>query len=271
MLILLAGGGGYVGQSIIGRFSQAHSFLNVSLSRSADFALNNILVDLAKPLSFLKFDRPIDMIINCVECHPETYENTEKMKRAYLASVRHLIEYAKENNIPRFIHFSINHINTVQNDYQQAKFVAEGLIRNSGLEYVILKPSVIFGHNSPFEYFIDSLLKRTILFRFWDDKIKIAPIHLYDVLSNIAYLFENGYCWKETYHLTGPEILSFEEILGRNRGKVPTILSAPTSEIARKSALGFLPNQLSLLIDWVNEGSSELTHMLLRSERFYTH
>jgi NADH dehydrogenase len=254
MLVLIAGGSGYVGRGIVERFCAERDFVNISLTRRSEFAVNNVLVDLAKPLDFLHFDKPIDMIIDCVECRPSGVEGDDRMKKTYLSSVRNLIDYAKENKIKKFIHFSINHIHTVENDYQQAKFVAEGLVKSSGLDYIIFKPTVIFGENSPLEYLIDVMLARSVLLKFWKENAQIAPVHLLDVLANVGYAIKNDDCWNETYTLCGPETMNFEEVLFRRKNyKRPALLSAPSS-IARRSMVKsspMMPRHLWLMMDWV--------------------
>jgi NADH dehydrogenase len=287
MRILIAGGSGYVGRNIIKRFCKSNDFVNISLRNYVYQAVNNILIDLAKPLHFLQLDKPIDMIINCVECHSSNYDSSEQMKKAYILTVQNLIHYAKMHSIKYFIHFSINHINTVENDYQQAKFVAEGLVRNSNLQYAILKPSVIFGQNSPFDYLMDSVLKRVVLFRFWNDEAKLAPIHINDVLSNLNYLMRNDNCWCESYNLTGPETLGFEEMLYRyfnNKKQAvhqppssiayrktdnkPTILNAPFS-ILKQSILDGVPQKLRLLIELDNDENLSFAKILIKPKLTY--
>ncbi|MDR1451878.1 MAG: NAD-dependent epimerase/dehydratase family protein [Helicobacteraceae bacterium] len=275
MRILIAGGSGYVGRGIIERYCPTHDFINISLTRYADLAINNALVDLAKPLNFLRFDKPIDMIINCVECRPEGLTGDERSKRAYLAVVRHLIEYAQDYDVNKFIHFSVNHINTVENDYQQAKFVAEGLVKSCGLNYIIFKPTVIFGDNSPLEYLINSLLSKSVLLKFWKEEARIAPVHLLDVLANVGYAIEREDCWNETYSLCGPETMTFEEILFRRRTiKKPKLVSAPAA-LAKRSAFKntpLLPSHLLLLLDWVGaDDGRSAARSLISPQFFYKH
>ncbi|MDR2151265.1 MAG: hypothetical protein LBO72_00435 [Helicobacteraceae bacterium] len=270
MRILIAGGSGYVGRGIIERYCLTNDFINISLSRHADLAVNNALVDLSLPISFLSFDQPIDMIINCVECRATDNSNGDN-KRAYLAAVRHLVEYAQDRDIKKFIHFSVNHLNTVENDYQQARFVAEGLVKSGGFDYIVFKPTVIFGENSPLEYLMNSLLSRSILLKFWKEDARIAPVHLLDVIANVGYAIEHNDCWNETYALCGPETMSFEEMLFRRRMiKRPKLLSAP-SGLAMRSALKNMPvpsNYLRLLLDWVNADDRRVYARSLVEPRF---
>ncbi|MDR0664372.1 MAG: NAD-dependent epimerase/dehydratase family protein [Helicobacteraceae bacterium] len=271
MRILIAGGSGYVGRGIIERYCLTHDFINISLTRQAGLAVNNVLVDLTRSIDFLNFDEPIDMIINCVECRDEDNVDNGKNKRACMSATRHLLEYAQDRDINKFIHFSVNHINTVENDYQQARFVAEGLVKNSGISYIVFKPTVIFGENSPLEYLINSLLSRSVLLKFWKEDTHIAPVHLLDVIANVGYAIEHNDCWNETYALCGPETMSFEEMLFRRRAiKKPKLISAP-SAFARRSALKDTPfpsNYLRHLLDWVNADDSHVYARTLVAPQF---
>lgn len=272
MRILVAGGGGYVGRHIIDRLAQEHDLINVSLSSHVEAAANNIRVDLTRSLEFLRLDKPVDLIINCVECHPGSFANDTEMKKAYLSAVRHLLDYAKANNIRRFMHFSVNNIGTVENDYQQAKFVAEGIVEHSGLEYVIFKPSIIFGDQSPLNRLIDAVMSRGLLPRFWDKRVKISPVHISDVLANVGFALAHPECWNDTYSLCGPEYMGFEEILLRHAPMKPRFFKAPAfaqRAVLNKTFQDAPPRHLKLLLDWVSSDNLCFKAPLLRPQVFY--
>ncbi|MDR2906210.1 MAG: NAD-dependent epimerase/dehydratase family protein [Helicobacteraceae bacterium] len=267
MRILIVGGSGYVGGAVVDNFHNDHDFINMSRTRGNEFCVNNTLLDVAKPLGFLQFDKPIDMIINCMECHPDNYADNETMKREYLAGVRHLLEFAEKNGVKNFIHFSVNHIHAVENDYQQAKFVAEGLVKKSGVKYIIFKPTIIFGKNSPFDCLIESMMKKSILLKFWREDAKIAPVHILDVIANIKHALKNDKCWNETYVLRGPDVISFGHLIaGRN------VIGTPMA-LAMRSAMGLSskrPRHLRLVLDWVNvDDSRNRFPQLLAAETRY--
>lgn len=256
MRILIAGGSGFVGERIIRKFHKEHDFLNISLTNRADQAVNNLLLDLTKPLDFLDLDKPVDMIINCVECHRDLYENDEEMRRAYLAVVKNLIDYAKAKNIRKIIHFSINSIETVENDYHLSKFVSEGLIEHSGIDFVIFKPSIMFGDTSPLDMLVDTILARKILPRFWNKEAKLSPVHISDVLANIAFVIKNqsNDVWDKSYSLCGPDCFSFEEILLKNSNKKLRFVQVPSFAnklFVATSLKGVSPKQIKILLDWV--------------------
>ncbi|MGE4294316.1 MAG: NAD-dependent epimerase/dehydratase family protein [Campylobacterales bacterium] len=272
MRILIAGGGGFVGRHIVERFGDRHDFINLSLSTALEGAVNNIRVDLTRPLDFLKLDKPVDLIINCVECHPVSFAGDAEMKKAYLLIVRHLLEYAKNNHSPKFMHFSVNNIGTVENDYQQAKFVAEGIVEHSGLTHLIFKPSIIFGDKSPLDRLIEAVMSRGVLPRFWDKRVKISPVHISDVLENVGHALENDGCWNNTYSLCGPEYMGFEEILLRHAPMKPRFFKAPAfaqRAVLNKTFQDAPPRHLKLLLDWIGSDNLCAKAPLLRPQVFY--
>lgn len=263
MRILIAGGSGFVGSRIVKRFSKTHDFINISLSKPSPQAANNLQLDLTKPMDFLNLDKKIDLIINAVECHPSLFENDKDVRKAYLEVTKNLIDYAKRTGVKKIIQFSISNIETVENDYHLSKFVSEGLIERSGLDYVILKPSVIFGDTSPLDLIVESILSRKIMPRFWNKDIKLSPVHIKDVLDNLAFVLENqtNEVWDKSYALCGPNSFTFEEILLKRASKRPQFVKAPAIagkffvQTALKDAP---PKHLRILLEWVKSDGFSL-------------
>ncbi len=270
MRILIAGGSGYVGSRIIERLGGEHDFINLSLTRPAQGAINNLLLDLTQPIDFLRLDQPVDMVINCIECYRAGSQ--EEGKRRYLAVVRNLLEFAKANRVPRFMHFSVNNIDTVENDYQQAKFVAEGLVEHAGLDHLIFKPSIIFGDKSPLQRLISVLTTRRVLPRFWGPQTVISPIHIEDVLRNVAHALDHPECWGATYPLCGPEYMGFEELLSRHAPHRLRFVTTPA--LAARLALfrmsrGEAERHLRPMLSWIATDNIAQGRPLLRSKNFF--
>jgi NADH dehydrogenase len=268
---LIAGGSGYVGHRIIERFGAEHDFINLSLTRPAKGAINNLQLDLTQSIDFLRLDRPVDMVINCVECHPRS-GSKEALKHRYLAVVHNLLAFAKAAGVRRFMHFSVNNIDTVEDDYQQAKFVAEGVIEHAGVEHIIFKPSVIFGEDSPLDRFMESLLARRLLPRFWQEQTVISPVHITDVLSSVGHALDDQSCWNAVYPLCGPEYMGFEEMLTRRSSHRLSFMAAPV-QAGRLLLPGLLrkePNpHLKLLLNWIATDNIAQGRPLLRPKIFF--
>jgi nucleoside-diphosphate-sugar epimerase len=59
-----------------------------------------------------------------------------------------VVEAAKKMGVKRIIFISSNSVNYSQREYAVSKKIAEDIIKNSGLEWVIIRPTIIFGNGS---------------------------------------------------------------------------------------------------------------------------
>lgn len=223
--ILIIGGSGYIGNEIIKAFSGAYNFLNLSRTRVNESASNNIICDVKNGIEFLNFSESIDMVINCgefVDCAREKQNG-----RCYAETVEKVVAFAKKNHIPKIIHFSNHHDEgTYHNDYVHNKLLADRVIEHSGLEYIIFKPTVIFGHDSLF----DTVLGRFATFTVLPKNIaqqRFAPVFIGDVLRNVGHAIEHDECWNRSYVVCGPEHMNVKEALDRYHVKTPSIVKIP--------------------------------------------
>ncbi len=223
--ILIIGGSGYIGSEIIKAFGGAFNFLNLSRTRLSDKASNNILYNVHLGIDFLNFSEPIDMVINCGE-----FSDCSRVKengRCYAETLEKVVSFAKKNSIKKIMHFSHHSDETAyNNDYVHNKLLADRVIEHSGLEYIIFKPTVIFGHDSLF----DTVLGRFATLKILPKNIaqqRFAPVFIGDVLRNVGYALEHGDCWNQSYVVCGPEQMEVKEALSRYHIKLPNIVKVP--------------------------------------------
>ena len=227
MTILIAGGSGFVGSQIIGHYQGRHNFINIAKSRSSALTSNNVLVDLSRDTEFLSFSEPIDMVINCMEIEPEGGVYTEEARQRYVQATKNLVELARKSGVKHLIHFSANVSKDAANDYQFAKLLAERAVEHSQIHHIIFKLSVVFGNDSPVERFVNRMLKRLWVPCLVDEVVRVAPVHISDVLSNLDHAFAHDECWNEIYAITGPEPMSFKELMERHAYKKVRYLKLP--------------------------------------------
>jgi len=100
-------------------------------------------------------------------------------------------------------------------DYAQSKEQAEAIIRNSGLNYAIVRPTIVIGQGSLIWESLSRLAKAPIIPYFGDGATKIQPIHVKDLVSCLISLVDAGLFKNEIYELGGPETISFQDFLGQ--------------------------------------------------------
>lgn len=182
--------------------------------------------------------------------------------RVHVGVTRHLVEAAKHGGVRHVVQISALGV-TDEGDtpYLRTKFEAEMLVRGSGLEWTILRPSMIHGPDGEFmrlskgwatgraapfvfmPYFTRPVLPiKPPVPKF--ESATIAPISVDDVAMAVAHSLERPECRGEVFHLCGPDRLTWPELLAFTRDHVkngkkdlkPLGLPAPLAAMKAKAA-----------------------------------
>jgi NADH dehydrogenase len=114
--------------------------------------------------------------------------------------------------------------------YLRAKGQAEDVVRDSGLDYTIFRPSVVFGDGGEFVSFTKTLTTPYVTALPGGGKSKFQPIWVQDLVPLLADAVEDDTYHGETYEIGGPEVLSLAEVTElayRAEGKSVTVLPVP--------------------------------------------
>jgi NADH dehydrogenase len=135
-----------------------------------------------------------------------------------------VVDQSVKLGVKKFILMSANGAKSVGTNYQVTKYNAEEYLKNSGLVYTILRPSVIFGDPQGKMEFITQLYQELITpplpavnffkgFLPIQGSVKMSPVHIDDVVEVFCLALKLNHTNNKTYNLGGPEILSWYEIL----------------------------------------------------------
>ena len=154
-----------------------------------------------------------DLAINLVGILYETRK--QKFSRIHSHFPFLLSNLCNEVGIKNLIHVSAlgvkeNH----KSHYMQSKLQGEKNIKNNFKSSVILRPSVVFGHEDKFFNTFASLAQFSpILPLIGGGKTKFAPIYVGDVAKAIVKALELNNSEPKIYELGGPENYSFKELM----------------------------------------------------------
>ena len=100
-------------------------------------------------------------------------------------------------------------------NYGKNKLEIENIVRNSGLNYTIIRPSIIYGKGSKSFDFIINYLKKIPFFTpiIGNGKYKIIPVYVKDVAKVIKKCKENKKTDKKEYDIVGDKSLFFIELI----------------------------------------------------------
>jgi NADH dehydrogenase len=148
---------------------------------------------------------------------------------------RNLVEAAKAAGVRRFILMSALGTGEPTRDlvpYYHAKWEMERSVRESGLEYVIFRPSFVFGADG------GALQQFTKLARFTpvtpivgSGRQKLQPVWVDDVAAYFAAAVDEPQAANRTFELGGPDVVTWNEFwerLKRSRGLRRPSIHIPT-------------------------------------------
>jgi uncharacterized protein YbjT (DUF2867 family) len=164
-------------------------------------------------------------------------------------------EAAKRAGVRRFLLMSANGIDSAETPYQTTKLRAEAMIRESGLDYTIFRPSVIFGDPRGKMEFATQLYQDMVRMPLpavgfhtglspAHGEVLMSPAHVRDVADAFVNALTDDSTIGKCFALGGPEVISWPQMLqriGAAVGKKKLILPMP---------IGFMKLGATLL-DWL--------------------
>ncbi|MBZ5531093.1 MAG: complex I NDUFA9 subunit family protein [Acidobacteriia bacterium] len=220
MKVFLTGGTGFVGQHMLQRLlSEGHSVraLVRDPKRVATPGQTGVQYFAGDVVSGVGLDAAIegcDAVVHLVGIIVEKGKNT--FDAVHHMGTRHVVQAAKRSGIARFIHMSaIGARAGGVADYQTSKWRGEEEVRQCGIPYCILRPSLIFGSGDGFVTQMMDTMRKAPLFRPvpGDGKPKFRPIHIDDVTLCFARALTSDAATNQTIELGGADELSLNDVL----------------------------------------------------------
>ena len=189
-----------------------------------------------------------DAVIHLVGIIVEKGTNT--FEAVHHLGTRNVVEAAKRHGIKRFVQMSAL---GVRADgvaaYQTSKWKAEEEVRNSGIPFCILRPSLIFGPGDGFVTQMMATMRKAPLFRPvpGDGRAKYRPIFIGDITTCFARALTSDEATNQTVELGGADELSLNQVLdeiARCAGiRKPAVnIPLPLMFLGARVAQGLLPN-----------------------------
>ncbi|MDX1517507.1 MAG: NAD(P)H-binding protein [Woeseiaceae bacterium] len=176
-------------------------------------------------------------------------------KMQYEGVVR-VADAAKSGGVLRFLLMSANGVEAEATPYQQTKLDAELYVEDIGMQFTVIRPSVIFGDPRGRMEFATQLRNDMVnmpmpAVGFYSglkppgNPVLMSPVHAGDVASAFVAALDDDSSIGETYELCGPDVLSWNEMIRRVAaavGKEKWILPMPIGLMRiAATALDWLP------------------------------
>ncbi len=282
MKIFLAGGTGFVGSYLIRELlKKGHSVkclvrnpqgLNFSESALPESA-SALIGDALRPYMLPGNMHSSDAVINLVGIIREFPSHGITFERLHVEATRNLVDAAKAVGVKRFIQMSANGVkesSTGATAYQTTKYAGEGIVKSSGLDWTIFRPSLIFGKppkgRAEFCTEIARVIRNAPFIPVFyggehqGGEYRFQPVHVKNVAAAFAGCLEKPESVGKTFHLGGADTVAYKELLDiicaamgkkpKRKVNIPWAIARPVFSILEK--FPFFPataEQIDMLIE----------------------
>ncbi len=226
--IFITGITGFLGKSLLRKINPEQYNKVYFLIRNSESELIKtfpenfipVIGDLHKPESYEKIlaEMEIDTVIHLAsvtgKVSPQEYEEV------IVKGTKNLLEKCKENKVNNIIYLSsiaAKFEKIKRYHYGLAKKKAENIIANGGLNYSIIRPTMILGENSAVFEGFSNLANLPVIPVFGKGNTMLQPIDVEDVSNIIISILEADNCNNKIIEIAGPNILSINDFLKKIR------------------------------------------------------
>jgi len=131
---------------------------------------------------------------------------------------RVLVRECKQAGVRNFLQISsiaVNYADKSGYYYAQSKEIAEEIVQASGLNYTIVRPTIVIGKGAPIWGALSKLGRAPIIPILGDGKTTMQPIYIDDLIACLLMIVYEKNFSNETFDLGGPEKITVEDFLRR--------------------------------------------------------
>ncbi len=215
MRVVVAGGTGFIGRHVVDALVE-HGHTPVVVSRSVRARADGVATIAADVARSCAPDvvRGADAVVNLVGIKIGRGDNT--FAAAHVDAPKHLVAAMKAAGVARLVHVSVVQTGDASGDYHATKREGEAVVRESGLDWTVLRPALVCGPG-------DDAITRLVQF------VRAAPIFpvpsgetgplqlvdVRDVALAVVRALERFAAIGRTYDIVGPERVTLRTLAHR--------------------------------------------------------
>jgi len=237
MDVLVTGGTGFIGTHLCRELDdRGHEV--TALSRHPEEAalpdsVETVVGDVTAYDSIQSAVEGQDAVVNLVALSPlfKPKGGDDRHFEVHLDGTENVVEAAEEADVDYLLQLSaLGADPDGSTAYIRSKGRAEEVVRNSGLAYTIVRPSVVFGEGGEFVSFTKQLTTPYVTGLPGGGRTRFQPIWVGDLVGLLADAIEDDEHWGEAYEFGGPEVLTLGDVtrlVYRSEGKSVRVLPVP--------------------------------------------
>lgn len=254
-MILVSGGTGFVGSAITAELLSRKERVAV-LGRDAEKIRSRFgddaevrAGDVRNPSTLAAAISGADVVVNAVQFPGSPIENRRKgwtFEEVDLKGTRNQVDAAKAAGVRRFVYISgAGASKTADKHWFRYKWEAEQYLRDSGMEWVVIRPTWVFGPGDvSLNRFLGFGKMLPVIPMFGNGKQDMQPVFIDDVARVAADAALRPEAANRVFEIGGPEVMSMNDVVKTAlevQGKRRPLLHQP---IAAGKVLGTIASLL---------------------------
>lgn len=135
-------------------------------------------------------------------------------QQCHVELARKVVDACRRNGVRRLLHMSaLNAGVGAPSEYLKSKGEAEDVVRQSGLDFTIFRPSVIFGREDRFLNLFAQMLRMMPVVPLGSPDARFKPVYVEDVAAAFAESLTRLESLGRTYDLVGPKVYTLRELV----------------------------------------------------------
>jgi uncharacterized protein YbjT (DUF2867 family) len=223
-MILITGATGYIGRHLVSRLA-AQGERPRCLVRDTQRAATILPADnvefvqgnTTQPASLGVAMQGIDTVVHAAFLTADRKQSAgNHYQETNVQGTANVIKAAQDGGVKRIIEMSgLGTKPDKPGSYMQGRYLAEKMLKESGLDWTIIQPSVLFGKDAPFIKGLSDLIRTApVVPLIGGGNIMFQPIYVEDVVTVVIKVLEDpAHTTGKTYTIGGPEYYSFTQII----------------------------------------------------------
>ncbi|HEV7236378.1 MAG TPA: NAD(P)H-binding protein, partial [Ktedonobacteraceae bacterium] len=223
-MILITGATGYIGRHLVSRLveqGERPRCLVRDTKRAANVLpadkVELIQGDTTQPASLKAALNGVETVVHAAFITADRKQSAgNSYAETNVQGTSYLVKAAKEAGVKRIVEISgLGTRPDKLGSYMQGRFLAEKMVKDSGLDWTIIQPSVLFGKGAPFIKGLADLIRSApVVPLIGGGSILFQPIYVEDVVTIILkVLADPTGTNKKTYVIGGPAYYSFTQVI----------------------------------------------------------
>jgi nucleoside-diphosphate-sugar epimerase len=231
MKVAITGAAGFVGRQLNNRLiSEGHETVSIDVRYPQGETLSFIKSDLSDLSKLKDAFAGCEVVAHCAGINHECGEQT--FQRVHVEGTLNVVEAAKAAGVLKIVLMSFLRARTnCDSPYHESKWAAEEIVRNSGLDYTVIKAGVVYGRG---DHMLDHLSHALLTFPIFAlvglKEKSVRPLAIEDLVYVMRAAIVDRRLKSQTIALLGAEEIYLSEAVRRVAqvlGKQPLMFPLP--------------------------------------------